>query len=184
MVAVPVWETQVQREKESELIFRGLQYVEAIRIFQEKNPGLLPQRLDELQEEKCIRKLFKDPMTEHGEWNLILQPDQPERSSGTGERPGSFRRTAGQIRRQQSGGEQPAESLSKVWVAPQSMLDSLSNPQIIGVVSASTRHSKKIYHEQDRYDKWLFFFGMDPKNMPEVEYLGKDGDGGNESPIS
>ncbi|MBM3303277.1 MAG: hypothetical protein FJY85_25445, partial [Deltaproteobacteria bacterium] len=34
MVAVPVWQTQIRREKEEELIFRGKQYVEAIRIFQ------------------------------------------------------------------------------------------------------------------------------------------------------
>ena len=38
MVAVPVWETQIQREKEEELIFRGRQYIEAIRIFRLKKP--------------------------------------------------------------------------------------------------------------------------------------------------
>ncbi|MCK4759668.1 MAG: type II secretion system protein, partial [Candidatus Aminicenantes bacterium] len=63
LVAIPVWETQIQREKEEELIFRGKQYVEAIRLFQTKYPGSFPKSFDELVEEKCIRKLFPDPMT-------------------------------------------------------------------------------------------------------------------------
>lgn len=173
MVAVPVWETQIQREKEAELIFRGQQYMEAVRIFQEKNPGRFPRELDELLEEKCIRKLFKDPMTEHGEWNLILLPGQPGKTPETSRMQGNLSRLSGQTRQQQTGGQQASESPSKVLIAPSSMLESISNPQIIGVVSASPRYSKKIYLEQDRYDKWLFFYGMDPENMPEIEYLGK-----------
>lgn len=72
MVAVPVWETQIQREKEEELIFRGKQYIEAIRIFRLKKPGAFPRSLEELLEENCIRRLYKDPMTKSGEWNIIL----------------------------------------------------------------------------------------------------------------
>jgi hypothetical protein len=72
MVAVPVWQTQMQREKEEELIFRGNQYVEAIRLYQQKNPGVFPDRLQDLLEEKCIRRLYEDPMTEAGEWNVVL----------------------------------------------------------------------------------------------------------------
>jgi type II secretory pathway pseudopilin PulG len=72
LVAVPVWQTQIQREKEEELIFRGNQYVEAVRLFQLKKPGSFPSTLDELIEEKCLRRLYRDPMTSHGEWNIIL----------------------------------------------------------------------------------------------------------------
>ena len=72
IVAVPVWQTQIQREKEEELIFRGNQYVEAVRLYQLKKPGTFPSTLEELVEEKCLRRLFKDPMTTHGEWNIIL----------------------------------------------------------------------------------------------------------------
>ena len=42
VVAVPVWQTQIQREKEAELVFRGNQYVEAIRLYQLKKPGAYP----------------------------------------------------------------------------------------------------------------------------------------------
>ncbi len=72
MVAIPVWQTQMQREKEEELIFRGKQYVEAIRLYQQKNPGAFPERLKDLLEEKCIRRLYEDPMTETGEWDVVL----------------------------------------------------------------------------------------------------------------
>ncbi|MGD8536221.1 MAG: type II secretion system protein [Candidatus Aminicenantes bacterium] len=148
LVAVPVWETQIQREKEEELIFRGKQYVEAIRLFQTKNPGSFPKTFDELVEEKCIRKLFKDPMTQDGEWNVILP------YSGISSKKGG--------------------SVQKVLVAPLSVLSSIQNPQIIGVVSSSTRASIKIYLEQETYDRWLFFYGQDPDSFPEIVIYGED----------
>ncbi len=75
--ALPLWSHQIQREKEEELIFRGLQYAEAIRVFQIRNQRL-PTKLEELVEIKprAIRQLWKNPMTEDGEWGLLFQ-DQP-----------------------------------------------------------------------------------------------------------
>ena len=151
LVAIPVWETQIQREKEEELIFRGKQYVEAIRLFQTKNPGSFPKSFDALVEEKCIRKLFPDPMTKDGEWNIILP------YSGSSSR---RRRETAQV--------------NKILVIPQSALSSVQNPQIIGVVSSSTKASFKIYLEQETYDQWLFYYGQDPQAMPEIVYYGED----------
>ena len=37
-VALPVWRHEAQREKEAELVFRGQQYVRAIRLFQAEDP--------------------------------------------------------------------------------------------------------------------------------------------------
>ena len=159
LVAVPVWQTQIQREKEEELIFRGNQYVEAVRLFQTKNPGSFPKSLDELFEEKCIRKLYKDPMSEDGEWNLILP------FSGIATKKGR----RGQ--RVEASGQGIAQ---KILVAPQSALSSIQNPQIIGVASSSPAQSIKIYLEQETYDKWLFFYGLDPDNMPEIVYYGEN----------
>ncbi|TEU05555.1 MAG: type II secretion system protein [Candidatus Aminicenantes bacterium] len=151
LVAIPVWETQIQREKEKELIFRGKQYVEAIRLFQTKHPGSFPKSFDELVEEKCIRKLFPDPMTKDGEWNIILPY-----SGSSSRRRGATTQT------------------NKILVVPQSALSSVQNPQIIGVVSSSTKSSFKIYLEQETYDQWLFFYGQDPQSMPEIVYYGED----------
>jgi type II secretory pathway pseudopilin PulG len=173
MVAVPVWQTQIQREKEEELIFRGKQYVEAIRLFQRKKPGTFPRDFKELIEEKCLRKLFEDPMTPDGKWNLILASQapipsrtrQPTRSTTRGSS------DRGQTNTQRSGG--PALSAQKVIVAPPEALSAIDFPRIIGVVSASTQTSIKIFNDQDSYDKWLFFYGQDPKKMPEIEYYGQ-----------
>lgn len=73
-ITLPAWSTAIRREKEEELIFRGLQYAEAIRVFRNRFQRL-PQRLEELVEVKprCIRQLWKDPMTESGKWQLIFE---------------------------------------------------------------------------------------------------------------
>lgn len=145
MIAVPVWQTQIQREKEQELIFRGKQYVESIRLFQQKFPGTYPKELEELIEEKCIRQLYKDPMTESGEWNIILI------YPGVGTKEGT--------------------SPQKVLIASPENLDDVDNPQIIGVVSRSSKKSKKIYMDQETYNQWLFYLGQDPEKMPEIIYF-------------
>ncbi len=186
LVAVPVWQTQIQREKEEELIFRGNQYVEAVRLFQLKKPGSFPSTLDELIEEKCLRRLYRDPMTSHGEWNIILpyqrgattQPQQARRS-----RQNPFERTSQRRRgrtpqeglsRAGQAGRGSAEAIQKIYIVPFSALNSVDNPQIIGVVSSSDKSSFKIYLDSDSYDKWLFFHGMDSSNMPEIVYYGQE----------
>jgi len=177
LVAMPVWETQLRREKEEELIFRGSQYVEAVRRFQLKNPGRFPATLEELEEERFIRKLFRDPMSPTGEWNVVLVMGGFARggsggAQGPGQRPGggpggSF----GQTR-----GASQAPIVQRVLVAPESALESVQNALILGVVSSSTRRSIRIYNDQESYDKWLFFYGLDPKKPPEIVYWGKSED--------
>ncbi len=64
MTAVmPVWRHQAQREKEDELVFRGLQYVHAIGLFQRKFANAYPPTIDVLVEQRFLRKKFKDPIT-------------------------------------------------------------------------------------------------------------------------
>jgi type II secretory pathway pseudopilin PulG len=153
MAAVPVWQTVIQREKEEELIFRGKQYVEAIRIYQLKHPGAFPRSLEELYEERCIRKLYPDPMTDHGKWYVIL----PSR------RISSPRMRRIRIRPR-------VTSFKEVLLVPEEMIDSIDFPQIIGVASRSSKKSIKIYLNQDKYNKWLFFYGQNPKKMPKIIY--------------
>jgi type II secretory pathway pseudopilin PulG len=186
IVAVPVWQTQIQREKEEELIFRGNQYVEAVRLYQLKKPGAFPSTLEELVEEKCLRRIYKDPMTSHGEWNIILPYQrgaitQPRQTRQTRQNP--FERAArGQrgstLREGSSRAGQTAQGsapvFQKIYIVPVSALASVDNPQIIGVVSSSDQSSFKIFMESDTYDKWLFFHGMDPGNMPEIVYYGQE----------
>ncbi|MFZ2055330.1 MAG: hypothetical protein WAU81_14175 [Candidatus Aminicenantales bacterium] len=165
MVAVPVWQTQIQREKEAELIFRGNQYVEAVRIFQLKKPGTFPKSLDDLIKEKCLRRLYKDPMNPDGDWNLILQP---EVVVGGAVQRGPDGNPVRPVQRRGA-----AFSVQRILVAAGSALSSIRNAQILGVVSSSTQKSFRIYNGEESYDKWLFFYGHDPNNPPEILYYGR-----------
>jgi type II secretory pathway pseudopilin PulG len=77
-VGFQVWSNRIQRENEEELIFRGRQYTEAVRLFKLRN-GRAPMKLDELTQmgpgkPRCIRHLWKDPMTPpDGKWGLIFE---------------------------------------------------------------------------------------------------------------
>jgi type II secretory pathway pseudopilin PulG len=61
-VAMPVWRQQAQRENEEELVWRGQQYVRAIRLYQAKNQAF-PPSIDVLVDGRFIRKKYKDPIT-------------------------------------------------------------------------------------------------------------------------
>ena len=61
-VAMPVWRHEAQREKEEELIWRGQQYVRAIRLFQARTQGF-PPSIDVLVQQRFLRKKYKDPIT-------------------------------------------------------------------------------------------------------------------------
>ena len=89
-LALPAWSKFAQREKETETIFRGLQYAEAIRVFQ-KRQGRLPNTLEELLEiePRAIRKLYTNPLHEGGQWGILLQSAAGAGGPGAGApRPG------------------------------------------------------------------------------------------------
>ena len=68
-VALPSWSQVMKREREKEFIFRGLQYAEAIRVFQLRQ-GRYPTSLRELMqvEPRSIRQLWTDPFRDDGKW--------------------------------------------------------------------------------------------------------------------
>ena len=70
--ALPAWSHIIQHDKEEELIFRGLQYAEALRVFQIRF-GRLPTNLKEMMETepRCLRQLWHNPFHEEGRWALI-----------------------------------------------------------------------------------------------------------------
>jgi len=71
--ALPQLMFEAQRQREQLLIDRGEQYSLAIRRFFTKT-GRYPTTLDELEKFQGIRFLrrrFKDPMTDSGEWRLV-----------------------------------------------------------------------------------------------------------------
>lgn len=67
--------TEGVREKETEMIWRGKQYVRGIKLYYRKT-GRFPTALDDLTKPKTglrfMRQAYKDPMnTEDGSWRLI-----------------------------------------------------------------------------------------------------------------
>lgn len=133
--AAPMWSTAIRREKEEELVFRGLQYAEAIRVFQ-IHFSRPPNRLEELVELKprSIRKLYKDPMTEDGKWGLIFvgqpleDPTRQEEGESEDGRP-SFGPGRGET----------------VTIGP-----------IAGVHSRSKETGIRTFLGQERYNDWKF----------------------------
>lgn len=152
--ALPMWSQVMQREKEAELISRGWQYAEAIRVFQQRH-GRYPTRLEELMEvePRSIRKLWEDPMTESGEWGLVFQggvaPPGGEDGQGrdlAGARgPGGRREDERRDRQRRPGGLRTPEAGEQRTVGP-----------IVGVRSLSDEESIRVLFGEQSYDAWLF----------------------------
>jgi len=140
--ALPMWSHAMQREKEEDLIFRGWQYAEAIRVFQQRH-GRYPTRLQELIEVKprSIRQLWKDPMTESGEWGLVFQGGVAPPGQGGRELGGGGGLDDG---RQDRGPRAPRPGEQRT-VGP-----------IVGVRSLSQEESIKILFDEQSYDAWVF----------------------------
>jgi type II secretory pathway pseudopilin PulG len=78
-----LWQQESRREKEKELLFIGEQYRHAIGSYFDHSPGpdkQYPERLADLLLDRRfpnpvrhLRRLYRDPMTAEGEWELILQ---------------------------------------------------------------------------------------------------------------
>lgn len=148
--ALPVVSTQVQREREEELIFRGLQYAEGIRLYR-KRYGRFPVSLKEMYETRprTLRKLWKDPMTDSTDWGLVnpggaSQVVLPGRGSGDkGKPPGS------------DPGPKPLPTPTPSPFggpsgSPQNLLP------VAGVYSKSTKKALRQFQGRDTYSEWQF----------------------------
>lgn len=72
-----MWETVMQRDLELELLFRARQYANAIEFYQKKNANIPIKKLETLVEKKFLRKLYPDPMSDSGVWDLVLRDGRP-----------------------------------------------------------------------------------------------------------
>lgn len=193
--SLPNWSAISQRDKEEELIFRGLQYAEAIRVFQVRY-GRYPVKLDELYKVKprCIRQLYPDPMSESGEWGLIYAngPGNPVNAGN----PGRNRRGGRQDQRRGGRpiGIDPPEGAGS---APTGLPESEGGPgnqggpgrrrvaagPILGVYSkASSDQTFKVFMDQEQYDQWAFTADLvsgvanapdRPPQVPSARTLGR-----------
>ena len=159
-VAMPVWRHQAQREKEAELIFRGEQYARAINHFQRKmGPGNFPQSIDVLVQQRFLRKKYKDPMTEDGEFDIIPVggATQPGQNPQQPQPPG---RSGGPTPPGRSGGPTPATGQPR---PPSQVGSPFSGGQsaagIMGVRSKSKETAIRVYKGGGtHYNEWSFIF--------------------------
>lgn len=153
VASLPYWSQQIRREKEEELIFRGIQYAEAIRRFRQRH-NRLPNTLQELieVEPRSIRKLYKDPMTKNGEWGLLFEsgpqgqnPQNPQ-NPNQNQNPNARDDGSGTVDLGSSGTD---ENGRPTTVGP-----------IKGVRSLSEEESVQVWNEKERYDEWLFTYDL------------------------
>jgi len=76
--------TQLNREREAELIYRGEHLARGIAMYRQRT-GRFPTSLSEVEalRPRVIRQIYKDPMTEKGDWSFIY--NVPTAPSGNNE---------------------------------------------------------------------------------------------------
>ncbi|MFO7692563.1 MAG: type II secretion system protein [Vicinamibacterales bacterium] len=157
-MAMPVWRTVVQREKEEELLFRGRQYARAIQLYQRKFAATYPASVDVLVEQRFLRKKYTDPMTKSGEFEILYQGTLAQRQAasmaGRGGTPGGTQPGAGR-----------AGATGQMMTAPGSPFGSqTTGPQggVVGVASKSKEPSIRILDGRTTYNEWQFIWTPPP----------------------
>ena len=139
-VALPVWRQAARREKEAELVFRGEQYARAIGLYQRRFAAAFPPSIDVLVEQKFLRRKYKDPMTEDGEFQVLYQASLAASAPGDGSAPSTL----------SGSGSQTGPSAPTRSIGPRG--------GVIGVVSKSEEASIRLYNDRDHYNEWLFVY--------------------------
>lgn len=148
---VPALETQDRRAREEEALFRGLQYAEAIRVFQQRQ-GRLPNSLDELlnTEPRSIRQLWDDPLTKDGEWGLVRGAIEVQPGGQGGVRPGGAEDDDGDDDEE---GGRPSFGLDS---DSGQRGDSETLGPVSGVFTRAEGAPIKVFFGADTYDEWVF----------------------------
>jgi len=158
-VALPVWRQQAQREKEAELVFRGEQYARAIGLYQRKT-GSFPTNIDVLVTQRFLRKKYKDPMTEDGEFTLIpasaVGGGTPLGPNPGGQIPGRGQGSAGATGRIPTPSGTPQGSGGSGGF---SLGAGLGGP-FMGVQSKSKEASIRVYKGRTHYNEWQFLIAV------------------------
>jgi len=167
-VAMPAWNSVVQREREEELVFRGRQYARAVGLFQRRFAGAFPPSLDFLVEQKFLRRKFRDPMAPDGTFQLIYQNTPLSFSDiGPSASPAAARGGTPAGRGALAPGRAAAAGLARnsfglagpfggTLALPAGGRAAGALGGIIGVVSTSTKESFRRVDGHSRYNEWLF----------------------------
>ncbi len=153
---LPLASAEAQRDKEDELIFRGLQYAEGIRNFRRKY-GRYPNTLKEMYDirPRVLRKLWKDPITNSDDWGLISlvsgAPLPGQGGPGTGGAP-----PGGGAAPQATPKVPPTPTPSFGFSTPGGPGGAAAVGPITGVYSKSKKKAYRVYQGRDVYSDWRF----------------------------
>ena len=168
-VVVPEVTFQVKRDREEELIHRGVQYSRAIRRYVKKF-GRYPTRIEELENTNNIRFLrrrYKDPIT--GKDFRILRQGDVQMFPGAGGIAGAAPMTT--PLNPQSSNTNPKsgtlvsgdQSGDQSGSQPSSSGDTLSGQvfgggPILGVASMSKEQTIREFNHKNHYNQWQFIY--------------------------
>ena len=163
-VALPVWNTQAQREKEAELVFRGEQYARAVMLYQRKFANTLPPSVDVLLNDRYLRKKYKDPITGK-DFQLLSGASVQAQAGVPGGNVGGASRPGGQVTTGPGGstfgvqngragaGTSSGFGLgSGVSAGPGGTVPG----GLMGVTSTSSAKSLRLYNGRGVYNEWTF----------------------------
>jgi type II secretory pathway pseudopilin PulG len=168
-VVMPVWRQTAQREKEEELVFRGLQYAHAIGLYQRKFANAYPPNVEALVEQRFLRKKFKDPVTNDD--FVVIPPGamlpgttvpgmqrggQPTTPAGGRSGPG------GSTTPGSTGQTTASQPSSRGGLAPTGSqpggLGGGTTAGVAGVTSKSKAQSIRLYNGRGHYNEWAFVY--------------------------
>ena len=176
LAAAPRLAQQIRRDREQELIHRGTQYARAIKRYYKKF-GHYPLSVKELEDTnhlRFLRREYKDPMTEKGEWRLIHVGEAkvvPKGALGpvgqTGGLAGATPAAGPAAPGSQLGEAPPAGTPASALTTPASSGPTFGGGPIVGVASTSRDASIRVLNDKDHYNDWEFVY--DPRLDPAAQ---------------
>jgi type II secretory pathway pseudopilin PulG len=160
---LPVISTELRRQREEELIHRGVAYTRAIRNYYRKF-GTYPLSLDQLEEAnhmRFLRNRYKDPIT--GSDFRLLHLGEVQLTFRPIAQPGAAAGAASSTNGSGTGGVQSSNNSTSPspLVSPSQMGATggeFGGGPIMGVASTSEKQSFHVFNDKDHYKDWLFVY--------------------------
>jgi len=172
----------IRRDREEELIHRGVQYKRAIREFAKKT-GRFPLRMEELDNTngmRYLRKHYKDPIT-GGDFKLVYMaeiqftsnsplstPAGSNGSSGADTKTNPAADASRPLSQADSNGDPPTDAAQNLTgqmnqqgggtIAPSNSGQQLSRGLIVGVASTSKDQTIRQFNGKNHYNQWRFYY--------------------------
>jgi type II secretory pathway pseudopilin PulG len=187
----PAIARQLKRDREEELIHRGIEYRRAIHAYV-KRTGQFPLSLDQLENTngtRYLRKRYKDPIT-GGDFQLLhtsdIAPPAPSLTAASSQPTDTASTTATDQSPPANAPTDPANS--SLSLNPQSKPGNGNLTQsafstngsagansvgggglILGVASRSAKQTIREFDHKNHYNQWLFFYSANYDGSVEVK---------------